>query len=196
MIRIAAIACNKTEDIELVTPVDLWRRAGIRVDIISLEKKNSIILNSGIKISCDNMIERANLEQYNAIFLPGGAGHEKYFIENWPNKNNEGIVKLHKFLNKFNESKKHILAICAAPSILGYLGILKDHKATCYPGYETSFKDNYVDVPYIIDGHIITGRSPAISMEFAYAVIRELAGSEIEKKVKAEVIDNYMPMAK
>lgn len=194
MIRIAAIACNKTEDIELVGVVDLWRRAGFRVDTISLEKKNSIILNSGIKISCDNMIERANLEQYNALYLPGGAGHEKYFVENWPAKNNEGVIKLQKFLKKFDENNKHILAICAAPSILGTLGILKGRQATCYPGYEETFKDSYVNKAIVIDKNIITGRSPAAIFEFSYAVIEALESKEKMQEIRDQIVDRYNPM--
>lgn len=188
MIRIAAIACNKTEDIELITAIDLWRRAGFRVDTISLEKKNSIVLNSGVKISCDNVIEKANLEQYNAIYLPGGPGHEKYFIESWTAKNNEGIVKLHKCLLKFNEMNKHILAICAAPKLLGTLEILGKRKGTCYPGYQTTFAKSYVDVPVFKDKNIITGRSPAATMEFAFTVIEELAGKAEANKVKKQII--------
>ncbi|MGL4947819.1 MAG: DJ-1/PfpI family protein [Mycoplasma sp.] len=195
MIRIAVIACNQTEDIELITCVDLWRRAGFRVDTISLEKKNTIILNSGIKTTCDTMIEKANLEQYNAIYLPGGKGHEKYFIENWPPKNNEGVVKLQKFLLKFNEANKHILALCAAPSILGHLYILKDKKATCYPGFEKSFVENYVDQAVVVDQNIITGRSPAAVFEFSYKVIETLESKEKADEIKNEIIDKYLPMA-
>ncbi|MGL4951465.1 MAG: DJ-1/PfpI family protein [Mycoplasma sp.] len=194
MIRIAAIACNETEDIELITCVDLWRRAGFRVDTISLEKKNTIILNSGIKTTCDTMIEKANLEQYNAIYLPGGSGHAKYFIENWPPKNNEGVVKLQKFLLKFNDANKYILALCAAPSVLGKLDILSNKKATCYPGFEKSFKDNYVDAAIYQDQNIITGRSPASVFEFSYKVIEVLESKEKADKVRNEIIDKYEKM--
>lgn len=188
MIRIAVIACNEIEDIELIAPIDLWRRAGFRVDAISLEKKNSIILNSGIKISCDNVIEKTNLDQYNAIYLPGGSGHKKYFIENWPPRNNEGIIRLHKYLNKFRDEKKYILAMCAAPSLLGSLGMLKGVKTTCYPGYEATFKDTYVDVPCIMDQFIITGRSPSAAFDFSYLVMEVLGGKKLVDKIKKETI--------
>lgn len=188
MIRIAVIACNETEDIELITPIDIWRRAGLRVDTISLEKKNSILLSSGVKISCDGVIETTNLDQYNAIFLPGGNGHKKYFIENWPPKNNEGVAKLQKHLLKFHENKKGIYAICAAPSVLGTLGILNGIKATCYPGFESTFKNTYVDEPVCIDKHIITGRSPAAAMDFSFAVIEKLLGKKEVEKLKKTII--------
>ncbi len=188
MIRIAVIACNETEDLEFIGPVDLWRRAGFRVDTISLEKKNTIVLNSGVKVGCDNIIEKTNLEQYNAIYLPGGSGHTKYFIENWPPRNNDGVVKLQKALNKFNSSNKYIVAMCAAPSVLGALGFLKDIKATCYPGFQETFKSTYVDEPVVVDKHIITGRSPAAVYELAFAVIKELENESLVQKVKKQII--------
>ncbi len=188
MIRIAVIACNETEDLELIGPVDLWRRAGFRVDTISLEKKNTILLNSGVKVSCDNIIEKTNLEQYNAIYLPGGSGHTKYFIENWPPRNNDGVVKLQKALNKFHTMNKYIIAMCAAPSILGALGFLKEIKATCYPGYQETFKSTYVDEPVVVDKHIITGRSPAAIFDLSYKVIEILESNATVDKIKHEII--------
>lgn len=188
MIRIAVIACNETEDLELIGPVDLWRRAGFRVDTVSLEKKNTIILNSGVKVSCDKIIETTNLEQYNAIYLPGGSGHRKYFVEEWPPRNNDGVVKLQKALSKFHASEKTIIAMCAAPSILGTLGFLKDIKATCYPGFETTFEDTYVDAPVVVDKHIITGRSPAAVFDLSFTVIKELQDQKLVDKVKKEII--------
>lgn len=188
MIRIAVIACNETEDIELLVPVDLWRRVGIRVDTISLEKKNSIILNSGVKISCDNIIEKTNFEQYNAIYLPGGSGYKKYFIENWPPRNNEGVVKLHKHLNKFNEENKDIYALCAAPNLLGSMGILNNKKATCYPSFEEPFKKNYVNEPVVIDKNIVTGRSPAAIFDFSFIIVERLLNKKALNDLKKEII--------
>lgn len=189
MIRIAVIACNETEDIELLVPVDLWRRVGFRVDIISLEKKNSIVLQSGTKISCNNSIDRTNIAQYNAIYLPGGNGHKKYFIDAWPIKNNDNVTKLHKFLVKFDEEKeKYILSMCAAPSILLELNIIKNNKYTCYPGYQGNGK-NYVNQPVVIDDKLITGRSPGCAFDFAYAVIKTFENDKVLKDL-IEVVDH------
>ena len=75
MVRVAVIVANKSEDIETIVPVDIWRRAGIIVKLISIEKKKSLILSNGMKISCDDILAKENLSKYNAIYLPGGLGH-------------------------------------------------------------------------------------------------------------------------
>ncbi len=78
--------------------------------------------------------------------------------------------------------------MCAAPSILGALGFLKDVKATCYPGFQGTFKESYVDEPVVVDNHIITGRSPAAIFDLAFTVIKELENEKLVDKVKKEII--------
>ena len=68
MLRIATLIANKSEDIETVAAVDIWRRAGISVRLISVEKKKNITLANGVKISCDEILAKENLSKYNAIF--------------------------------------------------------------------------------------------------------------------------------
>lgn len=197
MVRIAIISCNETEEMELVVPLDIWRRAGFRVDLISLEKKNTIILQNGLKISCDQTIDKANINQYNAIYLPGGGGHKKYFVDAWPAKNNDNVLKLHKFLEKFNDTKdKYILAMCAAPKLLIHLNLINNRKFTCYPSFEKGDEKNYVDKAVVVEKELITGRSPAAVFEFAYAVIDALESDKKVKKVKTEIIDYTEPMSK
>lgn len=197
MIRIGIICCNEAEEIELVTPLDIWRRVGFRVDLISLEKKNTIILQNGLKISCDQTIDKANINQYHAIYLPGGGGHKKYFVDAWPPKNNDNVLKLHKFLDKFNESDdKYIIAMCAAPSVLISLGLLKGRKFTCYPGFEKGAKDLYVNKSVCVEDGLITARAPASAKELAYTVIEVLDSAKKVSDLKATIFDYTEPMKK
>lgn len=196
MLRIAVIACNETEDIELIVPTDIWRRAGARVDLISLEKKNSIVLQTGTKISCTNTIDRTNLSQYNAIYLPGGEGHKKYRLDAWPPKNNDSVTRLQTALKNFsNDPKKVILAMSAAPRILGELELLKNNKFTCYPGYEEGLTNGkFVSKNIVIDDKLITGRAPGSSFEFAYTVLGFFDQKSESEIVRKQIIDKYKQM--
>ena len=70
-------------------------------------------------------------------------------------------------------------AICAAPMVLGKLGILNGYKATCYPGFEEYLEGaQYVDEPVVSDRNIITGRGPGAAMDFAFKIVDELVGKE------------------
>jgi putative intracellular protease/amidase len=108
MLKIAIMVANGTEDIELVVPLDIWRRAGLSVKLLSIEKKKNVLLAHGTKVSCDEILSKENLSKYNAFFLPGGKGCERF--------NKELAPKLVTFAQKeYKNTKFTFMAICAAP---------------------------------------------------------------------------------
>lgn len=182
MIRIAIMVTNGTEDIELVVPTDIWRRAGLIVRLISIEKKKNVILSNGIKVSCDEILSKENLIKYNAVFLPGGKGCVN-FNENY-------APKLVAFCKKFAHSKTKFMAICAATECFYNWGMLtKDTKVTCYPGVQTSkFEDNYVKQNVVVSKNFITGAGPGVAHEFAFKVIETLVSVEKAKEIKKQML--------
>lgn len=180
MIRIAVIIANKSEDAEVIVPIDIWRRAGIYVKTLSIEKKKNLLLAHGTKISCDTLLSDENLSKYDGIYLPGGPGYMSY--------NDEDAPRLISFLNKNRTNTKiTFMAMCAAPQVYGCLGLLDGVKATCYPGYEEPFKKTYVkNQNVVVDKNFITANSMSAAIEFALTVISKLVGrSEATKTAKS-----------
>ena len=177
MVRIAVLVANKSEDIEVLAPIDIWRRSGFYVKMISVEKKKNIFLAHGNKISCDDLLSNENLSKYNAIYLPGGPGFEKF--------NDVDAPRLINYLVKFGgSSKTWFMSICASTMIYGEIGMLNNAKATCYPGYEKSFKKNYIkDRSVVVDKNFITADGPASAIEFALTAVAPLGS-----RAKAEEI--------
>ncbi len=181
MIKIGIIVANGTEDSELVVPVDIWNRAGIITKIISIHKKKNVLLANGIKVSCNETLDVENLSKYNAIYLPGGTkGVEQLSSTNTP--------KLINFLKGNTNSNVWFLSICAATSIYGKLGMLKGVKATCYPGYESSFKSSYVKQPVVVSKHFITANGPGSVFDFAFKVVEKLISPAMAKKVANDML--------
>ncbi|WP_052663398.1 DJ-1/PfpI family protein [[Mycoplasma] testudinis] len=174
-IRIAAIVATKSEDMELIVPVDLWRRAHFIVDLISIEKKNSVTLSNGTSIKCTQTIDKTNLKQYNAIFLPGGEGSNKFVLD----------TKLVDHLKIFNEDGRYLLAICAAPAVFSKLDLLGKHKVTCYPENSSEIGPNLDKSAknVVVDGNFITAKAAGSVFEFAFKVIETLAS-----KKEAEIV--------
>ena len=83
-------------------------------------------------------------------------------------------------------STKHVAAICAAPSILGELGLLIGRKATCFPGFESSFPAGTFAGPktVVVDGNIITASAMGQALPFALAVLEDIAGKKAVEKVR------------
>src|SRR5271157_994169 len=163
--RAIIILADGFEEVEAITPVDLLRRAGIAVTMLglmSMEVKGS----HNIVIKADSLLNDFN-GQYDALILPGGPGHKN-------------LLESHKVLHLVNASFQQRLlcaAICAAPSIFGKAGILKNKKATCFPGYEDKLGEAiFVREKVVRDENIITSRGAGTAVEFGLEIINYLVG--------------------
>ena len=134
------------EEIEGLTVVDVLRRAGAEVEMVSVMDRKEITGAHGIKVEADRMIEEAG--EADLYVLPGGMPGTLHL------KEHAGLCRL---LNQAEKKEKHIAAICAAPSVLGELGMLKGKRACCYPSFEE--KLNCLEVSYepVVKDHDISG---------------------------------------
>ena len=85
------------------------------------------------------------------------------------------------------KENKMVAAICAAPTILGHMGYLKDKNYTCFTSMNEDFGGTYVDTYVVKDGNIITARSAAASIDFGFMIIQYLQGEAQEKKIKEQI---------
>lgn len=118
------------------------------------------------------------------LVLPGGQPGVTYLAQN---------KELAELLLDFNKKGKKIAAICAAPIILGALGILKGRKATCYPGLEDRLIGARVeqDKKVITDGNITTSRGVGTSITFSLHLISILEGDEKAEQVRRGIVFNH-----
>ncbi|MEG0879309.1 MAG: DJ-1/PfpI family protein [Malacoplasma sp.] len=185
-IRIAVIVANELEDMEVIIPVDIWRRAGLIVEMVSIEKKNTIVLQNSLKIYCNDTLERINLDQFNAIYLPGGKNGIQKF------KDVKNCEKLIKTLIKFaNDKNKWIFSLCAAPTILGELNLLSNKKITCHPSHSKLFPNNYIDEGIVMSQNFITGKSAAWALPFALFIVEVLVDKKTSEEIKKSICYNW-----
>ncbi len=164
------------EEIEAVTIVDVLRRGDIEVKTVSVTGSLEVTGRSGITILADILYEDANYRECSMIVLPGG-------IPGTPNlAKHDGLIK---HIECFAEDESKMLAaICAAPQIFGELGILKGKKATIYPGLQNHLKGaEYITDRVVVDGRFITSAGPGTAMEFAVALVENLAGRSVAESV-------------
>lgn len=181
-IKIAIMVAQESEDIEVITPYDLWKRAGISVEKISVEKKNTITLQSGTKIYCEEVLDKTNLDRFNAIYLPGGRGHEKFLDEKFSKKLQEKLIKF------VSDDKKWVFAMCAAPSVLIKLNAVQTQKMTAYPGYDKMLGSNFLNEDIVCDKNIITARSAFFAIDFALLVIEKLISKQVASNVANAIL--------
>ncbi|WP_418211618.1 DJ-1 family glyoxalase III [Bacteroides zhangwenhongii] len=158
------------EEIEALTAVDTLRRAGLNVEIVSVTPDEIVVGAHDVSLLCDVNFENCDFFDAELLLLPGGMPGAATLDKH------EGLRKL---ILSFAEKGKPIAAICAAPMVLGKLGLLKGKKATCYPGFEQYLEGAECVGEHVVrDGNIITGMGPGAAMEFALAIVELLSGKE------------------
>ncbi len=163
------------EEIEALAPVDIMRRAGIAVKTVGVTS-GEIIGSHGIRVQADDTTDNIELKDLEAIVLPGG-------IPGTPNL--EKNVKVNEFLDFAYKNNLLIAAICAAPSILGHKGFLKDREAICYPGFEKELDGAVISKKSVVkDDNIITAKGAGVALEFGLALVSAIKGDEISIKIK------------
>ncbi|MDQ5983583.1 MAG: Protein/nucleic acid deglycase 3 [Eubacteriales bacterium SKADARSKE-1] len=166
---------NGFEEIEAVTTIDVLRRAGYDVRTVGIDNKFIVGANK-IKLEADAREEEINLSQTQAIVLPGG-------MPGALNLKNSATV-----LNAINycvKNQKIIAAICAAPLVLGEVGILNGKNAVCYPGFENKLTGaNILNQSVCVDKNIITAKGPGVALSFALRLVEMLSDKTKSDKIK------------
>lgn len=168
------------EEIEALTVVDVLRRADIPVKTVSVMDSRTVRGVHDIPVIADLLFAEADYESCEMIVLPGGM----------PGTTNLGSHEgLAKQLVAFERNGKWIAAICAAPSVLGRMSLLKGKRATSFPGYENGLIGaEYSEERVVRDGKIVTSRSAGTAMEFALELVRLLKDEATADALKKSLI--------
>ena len=179
MSRVGIFLADGFEEIEGLTVVDILRRDGIDISMISINGKKKVTGAHGIALDTDEDIVQCDLDKLDMLVLPGGMPGTM---------NLAACEKLTEALKKADQEKR---GICAAPSVLGDLGFLKGKKAVCYPGFESRLTGAEVlAVPVVTDGHITTSRGMGTAIAFALELTKRLKDEETAKQVGRSIIYN------
>lgn len=165
---------NGFEEIEAITTIDLLRRADIPVTMVSVTGIEAVLGAHNIAVKADALFANVDFSDAEMLILPGGATRLREHSD------------LCDLLVGHNANNKLIAAICAAPSVLGQLGILHGKQATCYPGFESYLGDSFIGGLVVESKNVITAKGPGLSSDFAFCIIEKLKGSDVADKVYDE----------
>ena len=168
---------NGFEEIEAVTVVDILRRAEIKTHMVSVSDSLAVTGAHGIEIKADMLFDFEFCRNAAAAVLPGGMEGVLTL------KENEGLIKI---LSEFmDNSQKVVAAICAAPLILGELGMLKGKTASCFPGVDKPEWGATIEHgSFSLDGSLLTSRGPGTAIPFALKLIDLVADERTRDRIK------------
>ncbi|OCC15281.1 Type 1 glutamine amidotransferase [Dissulfuribacter thermophilus] len=173
--RVAVLLAPGYEELEAVTVVDIFRRAGIECDIVGLEK-GPIPSARDVKIIPDVYIDEALDQAYDLIVLPGGIDGTENLAKD------DRVVAL---LTRQLEMGKKVGAICAAPTVLERHNLVTGKTITCHPITRDAIKKaNISDDRVVVDGLVITSQGPGTAMDFALKLVEDLVGPQKVEELK------------
>ena len=180
MKRAAIFMADGCEEIEGLTVVDILRRAGIEIDMVSIGKEEKINGSHGIVFLADAVISSFKPDDYDAFMIPGGKKGTENLLAS------EAVKSI---LKTAFEEGKLVAAVCAAPTVLGAAGILKEKKATCYPGFEHRLDcKTCSEERVVVDGNVITSRGMGTAIDFALAIIERFQGAQAAEDMASRVV--------
>ena len=165
MSKAVVFFADGTEECEALLVVDLLRRAKVEVTVASAMGRKELVTSHGIHLTADALAEDVDYSDVDLVVLPGG-------IPGTPNlAENKTVTDT---CVAFAHAGKKLAAICAAPSILGALGLLKGREATA----------DVLDEEVVVDGNITTSYGLGGTIPFALELVRQLAGEKEADRIQ------------
>ena len=166
------------EECEALIAVDILRRAGVETVMASVMDGLQVDSSRHIKVQADAMADDIDYGSVDLIVLPGGRlGTE----------NLGASVTVVEQCREF-AAKKHLAAICAAPSLPASLGLLEGKKATCHPDFEGHMEGAVLTGRSVVtDGNITTGQGLGASFDFSFELVRILVGEDMVAQIKKAI---------
>lgn len=174
--KLLMVITDGFEDIEAIGTLAILRRAQIDLTVAAIDNTASRG-RYGVNITELENLSLLNYNDYDGLIIPGGP---EYIAE----ENNPEFLKM---VKNFASQDKLIASICAGPTILGHLGLLKNKKYTCFTSMNEDFGGTYVDSYAVTDGNFITGRSAAAVIDFAFEIVKKVKGEEFANMIKESI---------
>ncbi len=166
------------EETEALAPLDILRRGGVEVQTVGVTG-GYVTGAHGITVKADILPPIALKDNTEAVILPGGGVGTQ---------NLDASVLVKEAVQSAYSSGKLICAICAAPSVLGKMGLLRGKKATCYPGFEKYLDGAELSEANVAEsGNVITANGMGAALDFGFAVLARLRGADKTEEVKRQI---------
>lgn len=176
MKKVCMVLTDGFEEIEAVGTYAILRRGGLEVDIYSLLDKDA---TGRFGLTCTRLspFSQLNEKDYDALVIPGGPEYKAL----------EASPAVQAVIKNFMDANKTVAAICAGPTLLGHAGYLKGKKYTCFTAMNEDFGGTFCDEYTVTDGKIVTGKSAAATIDFAFAILENISGKEVADKTKKDI---------
>jgi protease I len=171
--KIAIIAADGVEQVELEQPRDAVENAGARTELLSLQTGEIQAMDHDIvpadRFKVDKAIADASVDDYDGLILPGGVANPDNL------RQNDNVIS---FLQAFFAAGKPVGVICHGPWTLVEADLVRGRTLTSYPSIRTDIRNaggNVVDQEVVVDQGLVSSRDPDDLPAFCAAIVHEFA---------------------
>lgn len=191
MKKVLVPIADGTEEIEAVTVIDVLRRAGAEVTVMSVEDgRNEVVCSRGVRLVADANVKdvagRGAPNDWDLIAVPGGMPGAEHIADH---------TKFHAVLEKHFRAGKLMAGICAAPAIcFEPKGFLEGFAATAHPAFVDELggslmeKNDQAQCRVVVDKTMVTSRGPGTSLEWSLCLVEQLFGKDKAKEVAGPMV--------
>lgn len=175
--KLLMLMVDQFEDVEAIATMDVITRGGDEVVPVSLMGRKEIAPKVFPKVVANYQIEEIDYEKFDGLIIPGGPGSFRIM---------PALNIVNEIIEYFAEEHKLVAAICAAPHLIGKLGLLKNKNFTVHPGFEDQVVGGHYlrECGVVRDGDFITAKSMYYSIEFGLAIHEYFHGSDSRDKLE------------
>ncbi len=172
---------NGFEEVEALAPLDLLRRAGVEIKTVGIGSK-TVVGSHSIPVVADMTDSEYCDEKPEMVILPGGMPGTL---------NLDASETVHKAIRTAVVNGAYVCAICAAPMILGKLGLLNGKNAVCYPGFEKHLEGAIIsDEKALADGSFVTAKGMGAAIEFGLLLVEKLKDRDTAEALRQSTISD------
>jgi protease I len=177
--RIAVLAADGFEKVELTIPVNALRLAGAKVDIISLHRgaiRGVNLHEPASRVRVNKTVDQADPANYDGLLIPGGFINPDLLRQS---------AEVREFVRSFDRARKPIASLCHGPWVLASAGLLQGRVLTSWPGIRddmVSAGATWLDEPLVEDENLITSRGPQDLVPFVRGIVRHFAVGAVMRR--------------
>lgn len=168
MPTVLVILAEGCEEIEVITPVDVLRRAGANVTLAALAEGIHVTGRNGITLHADTPLAAVEARDFDCVFLPGGPGV----------KHLRADPRVKAIVLRQHAAGRWLAAICAAPTVLHDAGLLAGRRFTAHPSVAAELPGLVAGERTVVDGHLLTSRGAGTALDFGLLLVEKLVSPE------------------
>jgi len=161
------------EEIEIVAPVDLLRRAGVEVVVASVSGDRLVTGRTNVAIQADESLADVESQTFDLLLIPGGPGVKGLRADG----------RAARLARAYADAGKPVAAICAAPTVLADAGLLAGRRFTAHSSVHAELPGALGGERVVEDGLLVTSRGAGTAVEFGLALVRRLCGAAAADQV-------------